>query len=163
MTLDTRKAGQWIITEGGNIPEYFIYRLLEGQVSIYKGGRKIRDIAIKAGQQSITLGITSCFSPNLRHMASVKADTDVKLERIYLEQIQGVLDHEVPVSIQPDIKTMVKAIVMGNEITSTVNKLSDLPKVNFQVPDDMSKETTEIVSEIKRLYELIMLDVERII
>lgn len=162
MLVETIQAGQWIFTEGG-VPEYSIYRLLEGKVSVHKSGRKIRELDIKKGDDPVTLGITAILRNDRMHMASVRAETDVKVDRIYIDHIRGILQNEVPKEMKGDIDTMISGINLGNEIVSLVSRFADLPKVDIEISDNSSPETVWVLSEIKRLYELISADVDRMV
>ncbi|VAX22966.1 hypothetical protein MNBD_NITROSPINAE02-1945 [hydrothermal vent metagenome] len=160
MTIETIKAGQWVVAEGG-VPEYSIYKLLSGTVSIYKSGSRIREVTINKGDKPIMIGITAIFRDDLMHMASVKAETDVEVDRIYIDQIRGTLANEIPKENKNDIAIMIKSITMGNELVSLVNKFYDLPKINLEIPTNVSTETEEILSEITRLYNLIGADIDK--
>jgi len=161
MTVETIKAGNWIFTEGG-VPEYSIYKLLEGKVSIHKSGREIRVVEIKKGDKPISLGITAVLRDDRMHAASVRAESDVTVDRIFIDQVRGILKNEVPKDIRYDITVMIETIVKGNEITSAINEFYDLPRVDTEISENLGPEVVEILSEIKRLYTLIRADVERL-
>jgi len=161
MDINTIKAGQWIFTEDG-VPEYFIYKLMKGRVSIYKSGRKIREVEIMDGKKPILLGITAVLREDRMHKASVKAETDVEVGSVPVEQIRGVLANEVPAEIKKETEIMTQAISLGNEIVSSLSKFNDLPEVDLDIPEGLTSQTTEILSEIKRLYGLITQDVRQL-
>ena len=158
MDKEIIKAGRWIFTEGG-VPEYFIYKLLRGKVSIHKSARKIREVEITENMKPIMLGITAVLRDDRAHMASVRAETDIEVERIAVDQIRGVLANEIPGEIKYDLSVMINAISLGNEIESLMNRFFDLPEVDFETPENLGEPVCEILSEIKRLYKLISVDV----
>lgn len=162
METETIKAGEWIITEGGPIPQYFIYKLLKGNVAIFKRGKKVRDVEIKEGEKPIMIGITAVLREDRKHMASVKAVTDVEVERIYFDQVIGVLANEMPKEVKQNLSVMVKSITMGNEIICMLHEFYDIPRVTIEIPDNIDDNPTEILKEIKRLYALINEDVNKI-
>jgi hypothetical protein len=137
--------------------------LLDGKVTVYKSAKEVRCIEIKEGSQPVILGITALVSENRQHMSSVKADSDLKVERIYIDQLRGLLVNEIPKVIKDDIAVMIKSIVMGNEILSMVNKYCDIPRVSLEIPEELRPDIKEILMQIIRLYHLINEDVENII
>ncbi|VAX22108.1 hypothetical protein MNBD_NITROSPINAE01-982 [hydrothermal vent metagenome] len=161
MTIETIEAGEWIVTEG-EIPAYFIYKLCKGEVSVYKNAERIREIKIKDGEKPIMIGLTALLRDDRMHMASVKAETDVVVDKHYIDQIRGILKNEVPEEIKKDIATMTGSIVAANEIVRLKNKLKDLGHVALDIPDSVSAGTNEVLSELKRLYELTMGDMKKI-
>ncbi|MBR34033.1 MAG: hypothetical protein CMH78_00815 [Nitrospinae bacterium] len=162
MTVETIKAGQWLFN-AGCVAEYCIYKLITGKVSIYKSGKKIREVEMKEGMKPIILGITAVLRDDLTHQASVKTETDVQVKRIYVDQIKGILANEIPDSLKKYIETLTESIVMGNEILCMIYKFSETPRINLKIPSDAGSETQEILSELKRLYDLITTDVDAII
>jgi hypothetical protein len=44
-----------------------------------------------------------------------------------------------------------------------IYKFSETPRINLKIPSDAGSETQEILSELKRLYDLITTDVDAII
>ena len=161
-SIETIMAGQWLFT-AGRVAEYCIYKLIKGRVSIYKSGKKIREVEIKEGMKPITLGITAVLRDDLIHQISCKTETDIQAERIYVDQIRGILANEIPGSLKKTIESMTESIIMGNEIMCMIYKFLDASAINLEVPGDVSSETQEILSELKRLYELITTDVDAII
>ncbi len=161
MDIETIEAGQWIVTEG-ETPYFSIYKLVKGKVSIYKGSKKIREVEIKEGMRPIMPGITAVMSDDHKHTASVKAETDIEVEKVSVDHLLGIMRNEFPRSIRNDISIMTKSIVSGNEIISKLNEFSNLPSVELEIPDGIGPEALEILSEIKRLYELITADVASI-
>ncbi len=161
MTIETIEAGKWIVTEG-EVPAYFIYKLCKGEVPIYKNAEKIREIEIKDGEKPIMIGLTALLRDDRMHMASVKAETDVVVDKHYVDQIRGILKNEVPGEIKNDITTMTDSIITANEMIRLKNKLKDLGHVDLEIPDSVSAGTHEVLSELKRLYELTMGDVKKI-
>jgi len=161
MTVEKIEAGRWIFSEG-DVAEFSIYKLRSGKVSIHKSGRKIRDVEIKEGMQPIILGIAAALREDRKHGASVKAESDIEVVRIFIDHLRAILANEIPPDIKDEVSTMIKAIVMGNEITSLLIKYSELPHMELSIPDDVSPNTVEILSEISRLYSLITKDVDQL-
>ncbi|MDH4182890.1 MAG: hypothetical protein OEV92_01600 [Nitrospinota bacterium] len=157
----TISAGKWILTEGGT-PVYTVYKLIKGTVSIHKSGRKIRETTIADGAAPIMMGVTALLRADRLHMASIKAETDVVVEPIYVDHVLGVLKNELPKEKKAELAHMMEAITTGNEIISLVHKYWDIPRVNLEIPSGMEKETEEILDEIQRLYAVITHDVDHI-
>ena len=154
-------AGKWIFTEGGT-PSYHVFRLMKGTVSVHKSGRKIRETTIVEGQQPIMMGVSALLRPDRLHMASIKAETEVVVELIYVDHILGALKNEIPKEKREELNHMSRAITVGNEIISLVHGYWDIPRVNLEIPKGMEKETEEILAEIQRLYTVITHDVDGI-
>jgi len=155
-------AGKWIIAEGG-IPAYYVFKLIKGTVSIHKGGREIREAVIGPGDAPIMMGVTALLRPDRMHMASIRAETEVEAELIHVEHILGILRNNIPQAQKQTLKHMAEAINMGNEIISLVNKYFEVPRVNLELPDGLDQETTEVLTEVNRLYTTITHDVDSIV
>jgi len=152
MTRETIEANKWIFVEGGT-PAYFVYRLLSGKVSIYSSGHKINEMEVKKGGKPALLGIFAALRDDRLHTASVKTDTEIQVERIYIDQIKGALKNDIPEAIKGKIATMIEAIVILNEIESLQQRLSTISKVTLDIPPDMRPETSAILGEISELYK----------
>ncbi len=161
MSVKTIRTGEWVCREG-RIPEYWIYRLLTGKVSIHKNNRKIRELEIQEGTPPAILGITALLSTDRLHTASIRAETDLQVEKIYIDQLRKILTDEIPALVADEVSTMVKAIDMGTTLFSLSKQLDELPPVSLKIPDDLRPETKEMLSEIKRMHKLILSDVEEL-
>ncbi len=161
MTIETIKAGEWLYTEGG-VPEYFIYRLLQGRVSIYKGPIKIRERELKEGDSPVTFGIPALLRENRQHLSSVKAESDLVVERIYTDKMRRLLKTELPEEMKQDLEVISQSIVVGWEAASRLNRFRQLRRVDLEIPDNLKPETLEVLREIKRLYALVLSDIEKL-
>ncbi|RMH86120.1 MAG: cyclic nucleotide-binding domain-containing protein [Calditrichaeota bacterium] len=158
-STQTVPAGQWLIVEGST-PAYFLYKLISGQVGIYKEGQKIATVTVHPGAPPRFLGILSTLSADREHRASVKAETDVEVETIYIDHIRGILAHEVPREIRQTIQAMIEAIVIADEIKSLRRKLSHMPVVELEIPETLDPELKHILTELRKLYECLIYDQE---
>ena len=161
MSIETIAAGRWLFSEGG-VPEYFLYKLLKGRVSDHKGGVKLRDVKVEEGDPPLPLGVAALLSDHRVHMSSVRAETDVVLDKTSVDQIRGILAAEIPAQVKHEIDVMRRSIVLGNEVVSKWNEFSGLPTVDLEIAEGMRPEVREVVSEIKRLYELVRDDLKRL-
>jgi hypothetical protein len=161
MSFNTIRAGEWVFTEG-KVPEYWIYRLLTGKVSIHKNNRKIRELQIQEGTSPVILGISALLRTDRLHTASIRAETELQVEKIYIDQIRKILTDEIPASVADEIATMVTAIDMGTTLISLAKKFDELPRISVKIPNDLHPETEEVLSEIKRMYKLILSDVQEL-
>jgi hypothetical protein len=151
MDVETIEAGKWILTakkEG-----YFIYKLLKGKVSIYNKGVKISEVEVKEDDGPVFLGIIAALRKDGLHIASVKTETQIEVSKIYLDQIKRMLENDVPENIVDNVKTMINRIVISNEIESLKAKLSEIPDVSLQIPENIDPNVSEILSEIKKLHD----------
>ena len=162
MAIETIEAGRWLYAEGG-VPEYFIYKLIRGRVSVYRGGTKIREVAVTEGEPPKILGVSALLRDSRQHMSSVKAETDLEVERTGVEQIRGVLAAEIPAAMKQDVALMVKSIVLGNELVGKRNEFLALPTVQLELPDGLPEEIKGVLSEVQRVYALVHGDVERLV
>jgi len=152
MAQEIIEANQWIFVEGGT-PGYFIYKLISGKVSVYSNGAKINEVEVKEGSEPVILGIFAALRDDRMHTASVKSDSQIKVEKIYIDHIRGALRNEVPEDMRKNISTMITAIVTANEIDSLKHKLATLPKVSLTIPGNLGGEATKILQEIEELYK----------
>lgn len=152
MTQEKIGPNQWLFVEMSN-PGYFIYRLLSGKVSIYMGGAKINEIEVKEGGKPALLGIFCALRKDRMHTASVKTDTDVTVERVYVDQVMGALRNDVPEDMRDKLSAMIDTIIVKNEIESLKNKLKGIPKVSVDVPEGLRDDIQEVLGEIKSLYD----------
>lgn len=160
MKMVAFKPGQWIITEG-DIPAYYIYKLLNGKVSYHEEGTKIREFEIKEGGHPKIIGITAALRGDRCHHASVKAESDVKAEVLSVDMIQGILKHYVPETMRAQIDTMTDTIVLGNHIKSLKRKMATLPRISdeqIEAPVDAHHEFSDLLAELKRVYTSIIND-----
>ncbi len=161
VATETIEAGSWLYTEGG-LPQYFIYRLLQGKVSIYKGPIKIREFEQKEGDSPVTFGIPALLRENRQHMSSVKAESDLVIERVYTDRIRQILKAEIPKEMKEDLKVITQSIVVGWEAVSRLNHFRQLRRVDLEIPVNLGPETLEVLREIKRLYDLVRSDVKKL-
>jgi len=160
MEIRTFKSGQWIITEG-DIPAYYIYKLLNGKVSYHEEGTKIREIEIREGDTPKIIGITAALRDDRLHHASIKAESDVKAQELSVDMIKGILKHDVPDTMKKQINIMTDAIVLGNHIKSLKRKMSVLPRIpdaQLKVTGDVHQEVSDLLSELNRIYSSIISD-----
>ncbi len=149
MAQETIDAGQWIFTEGGQYG-YFMYKLIKGKVSVYSGGAKVNEITVNEGDAPVSLGIIAALREDGKHTASVKSETEIVVERVFLDQIRGVLRNEIPDEMKSDIDTMLNTILINNEINSLKARLAKLPKVSLEIPENL--QSNSVLQEIVRLY-----------
>ena len=151
MSIETINKGQWIFLER-SLPGYFIYKLIEGKVAIFHSGEKISDIEVKKGDKPALIGMISALRPDGLHIASVRSETNLQVERIYSDQIRGIVNNEVPDSIRNDLKKMIEAVVIRNEIEALKIRLKTLGSVNPEIPDNIHKDVKDVMEGIKILY-----------
>jgi hypothetical protein len=161
MATETIEAGNWLYTEGG-VPDSFIYRLLHGKVSIYKGPIKIRELELKAGDDPVTFGIPALLRESRQHLSSVKAESDLVIERVYTDQIRRILKAEIPEAMNGDLEVITQSIVVGWEAASRLNHFRQLAQVDLKIPDNLGPETLEVLTELKRLYDLVRSDIKKL-
>ncbi len=159
MAVQTFEAGHWLITEGG-VPSYFMHKLMSGTVGIYEDGQKIAEVEVNDGGRPRWLGFVSTLGKNHHHRASVRTETEVAVDSVYVDHIQGLLRHEVPVDIREDIDLMVEAVSMADHIKGLRRKLAKMKMVDLIPPSDIDKELADVLAELKRLYESLMQDEE---
>ena len=162
MKTVTFKPGQWIITEG-DIPAYYIYKLLNGKVSYHEEGTKIREFEIKEGGTPKIVGITAALRDDRLHHASIKAESDVTAEVLSVDMIKGILKHYVPDNMKEQMNIMTDTIVLGNHIKSLKRKMSTLPRIpdeQLEVTGNVHQEFSDLLAELKRVYSSIISDKE---
>ncbi len=149
----TIEPKRWILMEGsvGN----FLYRMIQGRVSIYSNGVKIEELTVEKGDKPIYLGIIAALRDDSLHIASVKSETPLEVERIDMDQIKGFLRNELDDSWKNELSMMINSIVINNEIESLKKVLAQSPKVDFKTPDNLEGEPREILQAITDLYKLI--------
>ncbi|MDH5679279.1 MAG: hypothetical protein OEZ28_11740 [Nitrospinota bacterium] len=152
MSVETIEQGQWIFLER-SLPGYFIYRLLEGKVSIYHSGTKIGELDVKKGDKPVLIGMISALRPDGLHIASVRSESKLQVERIYSDQVRGILNNEVPDNTKSDLRMMIDTIVVRNEIEALKHKLKTIKPVNFQVPGGLPEDLQEVLQNIEKLYK----------
>jgi CRP-like cAMP-binding protein len=152
MSVETVERGQWIFLER-SLPGYFIYRLLEGKVSIYHSSSKINEIEVKRGDKPVLIGMISALRPDGLHIASVRSETQLKVERIYSDQVRGILHNEAPESAKKELKTIIDTIIVRNEIEALKNRLKTLSAADVKIPDNLSAELKEVLDNINDLYK----------
>jgi predicted hotdog family 3-hydroxylacyl-ACP dehydratase len=149
--VETIEANQWLIT-ADNIPAYFMFKLLQGKVSIYSGGVKVNELEVKKGKAPIMLGLLAALRDDRLHTASIKAETELKVTRIYIDHIRGILKNEIPEKVRKDISAVIDAVVANDKIESLKAKLAATPKVKVQIPANASEEVASILRQISGLY-----------
>ncbi|MDH5510784.1 MAG: hypothetical protein OEZ32_10575 [Nitrospinota bacterium] len=151
MSVETIDQGQWIFLER-SLPGYFIYRLLEGKVSIFHSGAKINEIDVKKGEKPVLIGMISALRSDGLHIASVRSESKLQVERIYSDQVRGILNNEVPDATKADLRMMIDTIVVRNEIEALKNKLKTIKDVKVQIPHNLPEDLKEVLGNITTLY-----------
>lgn len=153
MSRKTIRAGQWLITEGsvsGNI----IYKLIKGRVSIYEGGKRINAIEVEEGMKPRLIGVISALTSDRVRTASVRTDTDIDVETVYIDHFKGLLKHDVPAEMKDDIDAIIKSIVVRDKIKRLQRELSEIaPPEKLGIPDNLNQEVSEVLSELMEVYE----------
>ena len=134
------------------MPGYFIYRLLEGKVSIHHSGARINEIEVKKGDKPVLIGMISALRPDGLHIASVRSESKLQVERIYSDQVRGILNNEVPDGTKADLRMMIDTIVVRNEIEALKNRLKTIKNVEVQIPENLPEELREVLGNINTLY-----------
>lgn len=148
-------SGEWIIVEG-DIPAYYIYRLLRGKVSYYENGNKLREAEYREGGDPVILGFTSALRDDRHSGASVKAETDIEVEPLSVDAIKGALLHDVSDEIKAEVNQMIKTVVLGNHILSLQRDLAvmrRIPDSKLAIPKNVSPDLHEILLELVRVYK----------
>lgn len=153
-TVETINANQWLIT-ADDIPAYFMFKLLEGKVSIHSSGVKVNELEVKAGQEPAILGLHAALRDDRLHTASIKAETELKVVRIYMDHVRGILKNEIPENVKRELSAAIDIIVTNDKIESLKAKLATAPKVKVQVPPNVSGEVASILRQISGLYDRI--------
>ncbi len=148
----SRRAGEWLIKEG-DTSEMYVYKLLQGKVSVREGDQKINTIEVKEGMKPKLIGIIAALS-NGRRTASVSTDTQVIFETISIDQIKNDLKKDVTENVRKDVEAAIKAITMRDEIKRLQSKIAQLSlPEQLDVPDDVTSQIKEVLSELKEIYE----------
>ena len=148
----SRRAGEWLIKEGDTSGIY-VYKLLQGKVSVREGDQKINTIEVKEGMKPKLIGVIAALS-NSKRTASVSTDTQVIFETISIDQIKNALKKEVTENVRKDVDAAIKAITMRDEIKRLQSKIAQLSlPEQLDVPDDVTPEVKEVLSELKEIYE----------
>jgi len=150
MRKEKFSAGQWLLTEGNFA--YFLYKLVKGKVSVYQNETQIGGLDIKEGDNPVVLGILAALNKSRQHSASVKAETDVEVEVISYDAIQGMLAHDLPKEMKEDIDTAIKAIVLKDRMNVCNQELSKLPVVSLDIPGNINPEVAQVLTSIKAIY-----------
>lgn len=152
--VETIEANQWLITDDG-IPAYFMFKLLQGKVSVYSNGVKVNELEIKEGQQPVVLGIIAALRDDRMHTASIKADSKLKVVRVYIDHVRGILKNEIPEDMRKDISAAIDTIVTNDKIESLKAKLAAAPKAKVQIPANLGEEAASVLRQISGLYDRI--------
>lgn len=152
--VETIGANQWLIT-ADDIPAYFMFKLVQGKVSIYSSGVKVNELEVKEGQEPAILGLHAALRDDRLHTASIKADTQLKVVRVYMDHIRGILKNEIPENVRKDISAAIDVIVTNDKIESLKAKLAAAPKVKVQIPTNVSEEAASVLRQISGLYDRI--------
>ena len=152
----SERAGIWLITDTkeGGVPGYFVYKLLQGKVSVYEGDLKINTIEVKEGMKPKLIGVLAALSSSRDRTASVYTETEIKFETIAIDRLKFCLKEEVAENVREDIETAIKAITKRDEIKRLQSEIAQLSlPEKIDVPDDVNPELKEVLSELKDLYE----------
>lgn len=152
--VETISANQWLIT-ADDIPAYFMFKLLQGKVSIYSSGVKVNELEVKEGQEPALLGLLAALREDRLHTASIKAETQLKVVRVYMDHIRGILKNEIPENVRKDLAATIDVVVTNDKIESLKAKLAAAPKVKVQIPSNVSGEAASILRQISGLYDKI--------
>ncbi len=151
--VKSRKAGEWFIKQG-DTSDIDVYKLLQGKISIYEGGRKKASIEVKEGEEPKLIGVIAALSSDRRRAASVVTDTEIKFETISIDHIKNIIKKDIPQDIKEDIDSVIKAIVARNKINRLLNDISQLPLPGkLKIPENISQDAVEVLSDLKNIYE----------
>ncbi len=64
--------------------------------------------------------------------------------------------------MKQDLEVISQSIVVGWEAAGRLNRFRQLCRVDLEIPDNLNPETLEVLREIKRLYALVLSDIERL-
>jgi hypothetical protein len=152
MDEKTFPTGHWLISES-NTPAYFIYRLKKGKVSIYTNGKKINEMEVKAGDKPKLLGVVGVFRGDRKHAASVKTESTVEVDTMYIDHLLGIIKHETPENIREDVHAVIESIQLINSIETMNNRLAEIGKIRLEIPSNAKGDALELFEELKSLYE----------
>ncbi len=154
------RSGGWIFKQGATHGVH-IYKLLQGEATVYEGDQKIATINVQKGQRPRMIGVLSALSGeydhvNKRHVhtASVAANTDLTCETLDISFLRRSLRKELDEDKRDEIETVVKVIVMRDKIKEWQRKISQIPlPKKFEVPENVSPEVAEVLHELQELYD----------
>ena len=144
--------GDWIITES-ETPAYFLYRLKKGTVSIHENGNKINSVKVGKGQKSVLLGILAVLREDRLHKASVRAESDVEVEQVYIDKLRNHIGRDVPESFKADLELMIDTILINNRIKSLKSSFAERELVTQKMFEDAPEELSEIFAQLTGMYE----------
>jgi hypothetical protein len=154
------RSGSWLFKEGAGHGAN-VFRLIDGSISVYEGDQKIASVEVREGQKPRIIGVLSALigendHVNKRHVhtTSVAANTDLNCETIEITLIKRLLRNDLTDDKRGEIDNVVKAIIYRNKIKEFQGKLAnlDLP-TTFEVPEKVSPEISEVLDELRGLYE----------
>lgn len=144
--------GDWIITEN-ETPACFLYRLKKGTVSIHENGNMINTVEVEEGGKSILLGILAVLREERLHKASVRAESDVEVEQVYIESLRNHIGRDVPESFRNDLDLMIDTILINNRIKSLKNSFAERELVTQKMFEDTPEELFEVFDQLAGMYE----------
>jgi hypothetical protein len=144
--------GHWIIIEG-KVPAYFIYKLLRGKVSIHENGKMINVVDVTKGQKPVLLGIMAAIRKDRCHIASVKTESEVELEMLYINQLRSLIRYDVPESYRKSLDAMIETILLINRIKSLQSTFFEQERVDTKIPEGLTGEVSEVLRQLTRLYK----------
>jgi hypothetical protein len=149
----SRRAGEWLIKEG-DTSEIDVYKLIQGKVSVYEGGRKRTSIEVKEGEEPKLIGVIAALSSDRGRTASVGTDTEIKFETISINHIKNIIKKDIPQDIKENIESVIKAIIARDKINRLLNDISKLSLPGkLEIPENISQDAVEVLSELKNIYE----------
>ena len=151
MEMKTFDKGQWLITE--DVPAYFIYRLKKGRVSIHWKGKKVGDVEVAEGKTPRLIGNLGLFSNERKHTASIKAETAVEVEPIYIDHLLGLIKNETPQRIKSDVEAVIESIRLMDTIRNARERLTEIGKIKLTVQVNAKGELLEAFDELIVLYQ----------
>ncbi len=147
------RAGEWLIKEG-DTSEIDVYKLLEGKVSVYEGGRKRTSIEVREGEEPKLIGVIAALSSDRGRSASVVTDTEIRYETISMGHIKNIIKKDIPSDIKEDIDLAIEAIVARDKINRLLNDISKLSLPGkLKIPEDISQDAVDVLTELKNIYE----------
>lgn len=152
MDEKTFPKGHWLISES-NTPAYFIYKLKKGKVSIYTNGRKVNEMEVRDGDKPKLLGVLAVLRDDRRKMASVKTESPVEVESIYIDHLLGIIKNETPASVRKDVDAVIESIQLINSIKVQETRLAEIGKIKLSIPSNATGDALELFEELKSLYE----------
>ena len=152
MDLTKFEAGEWIIGKN-EVPAYFMYRLVNGKVSIFSKGKKVNTVEVKKGQRPVMLGVMAMFKDDGKHSASVKAETESELEMVYIDSVKNVVQKDLPDTYRKDLEAMIETIILCNELKCLQEDFREMEKIVPILPEGLPTDVSEVLKEVKGLYE----------